>query len=268
MRIGGIVRARGLLVPVEQVKEHFREMSVAGLCLKRWERAGELNAASVEQAKTVAEAFGFIESVGRDDDRFAMLAEELDIVENNATADDIEPARRFVEQHDGGIVDQGAGEIDPLFLAGAKRRAAAIEEAGQREHLGKVVDAHRCLSGGHLVEIREIGECFPRGKPLIEAGAGGDEAKSATDFERLSADGIAINERVAAAGGKKAQQHAERCRLASTVGAEQAVDLPLGDTETQILDRENGGWAYPELFGEFADINHGGSRRRERGRAG
>ena len=193
MRIGGIVRVRGLLAPVEQFKEHFSEMSVAGLCLKCLERAGELDAAAMKQAKTVAEAFGFIESVGRDDHRFTMLAEELDIVENNATADDIEPARRLVEQ------------LDPLFLAGAKRRAAAIKKAGQREHLGKVVDARSCLIGGHLIEIREIGERFPGGEPLIEARAGGDKAESTTDFKRLSADGLTVNERVAAAGGKEAQ---------------------------------------------------------------
>jgi hypothetical protein len=89
----------------------------------------------VQQSKSVAEPFGFVQSMGADDDGFSLLAQVANVLENRLAADDVQSASWFVKQDHRGIVDQGSGQRDSLLLAGAERRAAAVEKLVQPEQV-------------------------------------------------------------------------------------------------------------------------------------
>ena len=52
-------------------------------------------------------------------------------------------------------------------------------------------------------------------------------------------DGVAVHERVAAAGVQQAGQHGDRGALAGAVGAEKAEDLALVDVEADAVDGQH-----------------------------
>ena len=63
-------------------------------------------------------AFGFVNEVGGPEDaEAARFAEMVDVVEEEAAAFDVEAYCGFVQQQEGGLVYEGAGEFDAAALA-------------------------------------------------------------------------------------------------------------------------------------------------------
>ena len=69
------------------------------------------------------------------DHRLALVAQPANVVDHDLAAEHIQPARRFIEQHDGRRVNERSGERHALPLARAQQRAAAVEQRRQIEQV-------------------------------------------------------------------------------------------------------------------------------------
>ena len=95
--------------------------------------------AVVDDADAVAEFFDFGHDVAGKDDGFALFAAAADELDDVAGGEDVEAESGFVEDHDGGIVNDAACDGDALFHAGGEFVAACVLEFSDAEGLNELV---------------------------------------------------------------------------------------------------------------------------------
>ena len=211
-------------------------------------RADGDDAALVDDGDAVAEALGFFDVVGGEDDRALLVAEfENELV--NFQADlGIEAGGGFVEEDQLGIVDHGHGEGEALLLAAGKRTVDSVAFFGKLKALEQSVGID-----GFLIKRREEAHGFVEFDLVGKVGC-------------LEADADAFFERAGVGGGVKAE-HANIARSALTeafedfnggcfagsVGAEKSEDFAVFDGE---IDAANG-FDCAVVFLESGDLNAG-----------
>src|SRR5713226_8442054 len=95
----------------------------------------------MDDADDIAELFDFAHDVSGEDNGFALVAAFADESGNGARGHDVETVRGLVEDHNGRIVNQSAGDGSFLLHAGGEFVATAVTEAVHVETVEDVVDA-------------------------------------------------------------------------------------------------------------------------------
>src|SRR6476661_3733806 len=91
----------------------------------------------VHDSDAIAEAFGLFDVVGGHDDGFLFLLELFDDVVNLAANLGIEAGGRLIEEENFGIVDEGHGKSETLFLAARKLAVKGVALFFEAEALEK-----------------------------------------------------------------------------------------------------------------------------------
>ena len=125
-------------------------------------RAGCENPAFIDNCGPVAEFFDFAHDVRRVDDALPLVAKRADRGEDGPRHQDVEPHCRLVEDQDGRIVNNRAGDRDFLLHAGRHFRAEHVTEVvhlQRRKNLGHASLEDRFL---HPVKMAEVFDEFLR----------------------------------------------------------------------------------------------------------
>ncbi len=211
----------------------------------------------VQQAEARTQPLGLVETVRRQDDRFALLPQESDVLRDDLAAEHVQAEGGLVEQQHRRPVDEGAGQVDALPLASAQGAAAAVEQFGQAEQTGEVLQFGAGRVGRHGVEVGEEQQHFADAEGLVEAGVGGDQADAALDLIGMVGGVEAGDCRPSAAGRQQAEDHADGGGFAGAVGTEQTVDLAGRDGERQVRDGNDLVAAgQREALGQVLNMNH------------
>lgn len=219
-----------------------------------------------DDAEAVAEVFGLVHHVGGEEDAFSGAAEFGDGFLDVLGGDGVEAGGGFVEDDDGGVVDDGAGEGDALFHAGGEAVVGAVGVFGDVEEGEGGLDAVVDFGGGDGVELGEEAEGFAGGEALVEPGGGGEEAEVAADFFGFGADVETGYGGGAGGGCEYGGEAAEGSGFASTVGAEEAVDLAGEGGEVDVGGGTDGvAVGVVVVLGEGEDLDHDGRDGSRRG---
>src|SRR5580693_9408303 len=110
-------------------------MFAAGRGLQLFEPARLDEPAAVQKPETIAEAFGFIEAMRRQNDGLSLAAQVSDEFRNHLAAEHVEPERGLVQKQYRRLVDQSAGQVDALLLSRAQGAAAPFQKFAQSQRL-------------------------------------------------------------------------------------------------------------------------------------
>jgi hypothetical protein len=217
---------------------------------------------AVDHEADAVAVLGFVEVVGGDEDGRAGADELADEAPEGAAGGRVDARGGLVEEDEGRLVDEGAGEGEAL--ADAAREVAgedvlAVGEAGDVEGVG---DAGLLSGAAQAVGAGEEGEVFDDLQVGVEREALGHVADGGLDAGGLAGDREAGDAGVAGARGQQAAEHADGGGLARAVGAEVAEDLAAGDVKRDGVD----GGEVAEAAGEVGDLDDGVGRLRHRGR--
>ena len=183
---------------------------------------GESYLAIAEEDELPAEADGFANVVGDEEDGFA---EGEDEVLKFAAQDGVEGGKRLVEKQHGRVARKRAGEGYTLLLTAAELMRVTVEERG--------------------FEAERLGECFDAKGVIMEAGnlpAGGEvreeaevllhESKCAAELKGVvSGNRFVVVSDVTRRGEQELVDEAEQCALAATTAAEDGRGCIRGKAE-------------------------------------
>ena len=92
-----------------------------------------------------------------------------------ARADGVDADRRLVEEHDLGVVQDPARDVQPLAHAARVALDALLLAALQADELEHLVDPEPLRLAGDAVELGEVAEVVVRGEPLVEAAVAAED---------------------------------------------------------------------------------------------
>src|SRR5437879_2195487 len=140
LRADILVSLRGNIMGSDDFDENVLEILFVMLIAKLRESAFGEKFAGLDDANGVAELLDFAHDVRGEDDGLSIVAAFVDESGDSARGHDIEAIGGLIEDHDGRIVDEGAGDGSFLLHAGGELVAAAIAEAVHVEAIENVVD--------------------------------------------------------------------------------------------------------------------------------
>ncbi len=207
----------------------------------------------MDEQDAIGHRLDLLQDVRRDQDRLRLgqvadhLADALDLV-------GVEPARRFVEDQDLGVVQKCLRHRGPLAISLGKLADRLVGDGFERAALNDGVDP--------------VGERLSResaGRPEeLEQSAGGHVGVERTVLGQVSQmlgridpiflDVDAGDARRPFRGCDEPGQQAHRGRLAGAVGSEKGDDLALGNLEGHVAHRDE----MPVLFAEPSSLDHHG----------
>src|SRR5882757_2205489 len=250
---GGVVRC-------DDFDENLFELVLGVLVAKLGEGPFDKEVAGLDDADGVAELFDFTHDVGGEDDGFAIVTAFADEGGDGEGGHDIEAVGGLVEDHDGRIVDESAGDGGFLHHAGGELVAAAVAEA---VHVQAFEDVIHALFQGGFVQTIEAPEVFDEllgGEPAVESCSSGKEAHVGANFFWLLDNVVAADEGCAVGGLEDGRKHAEGGGFASTVGTEEAVNLAGLASKADVIHGANfSALLVVEAFGQAASFNHRGT---------
>ena len=191
---------------------------------------------------------GLLESMRRQEDRGAALAEPVDQLVDATRGDRVETGRRLVEEQDLRVAEERSRERDPLAKALGQGAARIVRPVGEVDGLEGTRDARARI--GHLVQVGEALEVLEDAQAQVQPRRLGHDRDPAPDLDAVLGRQRDPGHRRRARG--RFDQRAERPhrrRLAGTVRPEEAEDLAASDLERDVVERA----AVAEGLGEAAD---------------
>ena len=153
-------------------------------------------------------------------------------------------------------MDEGAGQTELLFHPAGKIAGQAATKRLQTAESQQTRGARRHFRRGHTLQVRMKGEVFGDGEVGVEGEPLAQVADAFLHAARTPDDVAPGHLDGPRRGRQNAGEHPHRRRLARTVGADEAEDLPRADFEIEARDRRH----RPEGAAQPArpDGGHGG----------
>src|SRR6267378_3209436 len=248
----------GDVVGRDDFDEDFFELVLGVFVTELPEGAFNQEFAGLDNADGIAELFDFAHDVGGEDDGFAVVAAFADESGDGAGGHDVKAVGGLVENHDGWIVDEGAGDGGFLHHSGGELVAAAVAKFVHVQAIENVIHAHFQGDFFQAVEAAEVFNKFLGGEPAIEGGGGGEEADVGANFFGLLDDIVAADDGGAIGGLEDGGEHAECGGFAGAIGAEEAVNLARLAGEADVIDGADfTALLVLEALGQATSFNHG-----------
>jgi len=203
----------------------------------------------------VAEALGLVEQVGAEQNAASFFRLLADQVMEHARGVRIEAVGRFVEDEKLGLVEQRGDDRELLFHALRVVHRELLEVVLEFEALD---ESFAAFFGGPVVfETAHAGdevEHLAAAQVVVENRLVRQIADVAHDLGSLRKAVVVENPRGSGGRFEDAHQHADRRRLARTVGSEQREPLPPPDFEIDLRNRGE----VPIVLGEALQRGGGG----------
>lgn len=260
---GGIGFGIGAELASDDVDEHFDQITSLRLLLKLLQRATKGQFSVVQQAECRTDALRLFQPMRAQNYGLALIAEQIDMAEDDLASDDIQSQRRFVKDHHAGIVNHGSGKIDPLLFTGAQRRTATMQELAKAQQIRQLFDPGSAIDLRHAVNVAEEAEHFMSGQPLVDTRVRRHKTDAAFYFLGLLVRPIAMNFRVAKIGLQQAKDHPHRRRFSGSVGAQQTENFAFCHAKRNRIRRHDVAiWKF-EMLGQLVDIDDSGHKKKQ-----
>ncbi len=186
----------------------------------------------------VAERVRLEHVVRREEHGLAGGPETEDRLPQLARADRVDADRRLVEEDHGWVVEEPAGDVEPLPHAPRVALDTLLLAAVEPDQLEQLSDARPLAVRIDAVQLGEVAQVVERREPLVEpAVAAEDIADALPDPPRILDDVASEHPRLPRRGDQERDQHLDRRGLARAVRAEQAEELALLDREADAAHR-------------------------------
>ena len=202
-------------------------------------RAERQDLAPIHDPDAIAQLVGLLHVVRRQHDGLAAGVQARDDLPQADPALRVEAGRRLVEEQDGGVVQQRAGDHQPLREAARERHHGRLCPFGQVEPHEQVVGGGARGGGPHSEEAAVEVQVLPHGQRAVEGVRLGHDADQLLGDRRVAHDVDAADERLAGRRDHAGREHARGRRLAGAVGSEQAEDLTLADGQVEPVHRRD-----------------------------
>ncbi len=201
----------------------------------------------------------------REDHGAAGADEVVEQIFHLARRGGVEAGERFVEQHDGGRVDERGSERHFLFHAAGKRLDVVVTLFPETEGAEQFGGARLTGGGGQIPESGDEFEVFKRTEFAVEHRIVGHVGERALGVGGLGPERDAVDEHVACVGFQQAGDHSQAGGFAGAIGAEESVEHAGRHAEIEAVH----GAHHAEVFAQRAGFARGrwsgGDREQGRG---
>jgi hypothetical protein len=177
--------------PLEPVELEAEDALALDPALELVRAAEGEDPAVVDDRDPVAELVGLLHVVGREKDRPAGdrgLPRE-DQLADGASGGHVQAERRLVEEEDPRVVEQAAGEVHPLTLAGGQGADVLLALLLHPDRVDQLVDPAPAVACRQSVELAEHPELLADGQdPVPRLLAARDHVHDPADLLRLAGD--------------------------------------------------------------------------------
>ncbi len=213
-------------------------------------RAFDDDAALVDDADGVAQALRLVHEMGGQEQGLALANQPAQALPDQMPGLRVEAGGGLVEDHQIGVVDQGAGQGQPAFHAAGQRGHQRLFLAGKAREVEQIVNPGFDFIPGQA-EIAAVDEqVFPHREIRVQA----VDLRYHTDPRPGRAasgrHGLADQFHAAGIGRDQAQGQAQGGGLAGAIGAEQAVAFAGLDGQIDAIHHGVAGIGFGES-GEF-----------------
>jgi len=192
----------------------------------------------VQDRDSVAEAFGFFESVGREEDGHAPPPELINQFVHVAGRDRVQSGGRLVEEQHLRVAEQRPCQGDPLAQTLGQGAACIAGPVGQVDRPQSAVNTILWL--WNLVQVGEAFQVLGHAEPQIQAGRLRHDRDLAADLHPvLRGDREPRDRRRAGRGRDECSECAHRRGLAGAVRPEEPEHLAIADLERDVLERDS-----------------------------
>ena len=154
---------------------------------------------------------------------------------------DVEPERRFVEEEDPGVVEEAAGEVHLLALAGREGPDALLALLLEPDRVDELLDPLLPLAHAEAVELAEHPELLADGEhPVARLLPAGDHVHDPAELLGLGGNVEAEDPGGSLRREEQGGQDLDEGRLAGPVRAEQAEELARRDLEVDAVEGDHG----------------------------
>jgi hypothetical protein len=201
----------------------------------------------------VGERVGLLQVLGGEEDGDPVLVgEPRHLFPEGGAALDVEAGGGLVEEEDPRPVGEGERQVEAALHPARVAAHLAVGGVGEADPLQQLVAAALALGLAEAVEGGLQAHVLAAGQQRVERRLLQRGADRRPHPRPLLDDVEAADPRGAGGGREEGGQHQHRRRLAGAVGAEEAVDLALGDLEVDPVD---GPGAVLELAGQRFDLD-------------
>jgi hypothetical protein len=152
-------------------------------------------------------------------------------------ADRVDADRRLVEEHDGRVVEQPAGDVESLAHPAGVALDALLLPALEPHELEKLGDPGALDVRVDAVELGEIAQVVERGQPLVQAAIAAEDVPDPLPHPLRVVDHVVPEDAcLPRRREQERDQHLDRRRLARAVGAKEPEQLSLADLEADTAD--------------------------------
>ena len=216
-------------------------------------RADLFDFAFVHHRDAIGHAEGFLLVVCDKDERDAQaLLQVFQFGAHLGAQLGIEGGKRFVQEQNLGLANNGPREGDALALSTGQLRRLAVLHALQRGHghgpLGLFADG----LGRHFFHAQPESDVLAHGE-MREEGVALENLVDVALVGRVVGNVMPTDENLTAARLLEAADEAQAGRLAATGRPEEGHELTLGDVEADVIEGEK----VTESLGDIADFDHG-----------
>ena len=198
-----------------------------------------------DQEQVVAEPFGVLHDVRREQHGRPPLGEIADQLFEDLLVDGVEAREGLVEDDELGLVRDGADHLDLLAHALRERLDLGIRELAETVALEQFVGALLRGLARESLQRGEVGDRRGSGHRLVESLLLRQVADARPDVERRRR---AEYRDAPARRLDDVEDHADRRRLSGAVRPEEAVDGPARDRQAHVVDRGEVAEALRDIF--------------------
>ena len=206
----------------------------------------------------VGQPLGLVEVMRREQDRhLAPVPETSDHIQQFQPDPGIQPDGRFVEEEHGGLGDERASDLQPPALSAAVRSDGPVDQLGQREGLHDLLEPPGDLPDRDAPQTGVDLQVPSTRQRAVHHRILEQDAADPPRGERLGGDVEPGEPRVPPGRRDRPGEHADRGRLARTVGPQEAEHLTGPDIEVHTGDCFD---AAREDLAQASDLDRGSVR--------
>jgi len=202
------------------------------------ERAVEGDLPAGHDGDVVADLLDLVHVVRGEQDGETAVGQALDQGAHVADPAGVEAVGGLVEHQQPGVAQQAGGDAEALAHAVGVAGDLVVLPSGQVDGVEDLGDAAGPEAAVAAVEEREALEVLRAGEVGVELRALDEPCHAVERVDTGVAPGAAEDLDRAGVGSDEPEQHPEEGGLPGAVGAQDAVDLALGDLQGQVVDRD------------------------------
>ncbi len=190
----------------------------------------------VQHQQTRAQALGLVHEVGGQQNRLALLQQQLQTLPHQVPGLRVQPGGGLVQQQQFGVIDQCSGQTQTPLHAARQLARPGVGLVRQRRKLQQGWDARTDLCVFHAEIAAVHQQVFRAGEVGVQRVHLAHHAKLCLDGQRVLRHLQPQRGNAATGGHHLAQAHADGGGLARAIGANHAQALACGNFKRQVVD--------------------------------